>query len=146
MRMKLSQKGRRAPPPALEGGLQGLSETVQSWPGIDACTHWHFSRNGEVDGADYYRDGEELGHLHLEGELHLVTFQTLASALVQAGLARPMRWGGIEDWIVYRICGDVELRRAEWLLRLGYDYLGGTPESELLQRVAAVAPAAVAAH
>ena len=135
MRMKLSQKGRRAPPPVLDGPLQDLSETIQAWPGIDASTHWHFSRNGQVDGADFYRDGEELGHLHLGGELHLATSPALAPALVQAGLAQLMPWGGAGEWVTYRIRGAVGLRHAEWLLRLGYDHLGGTPETELLNRV-----------
>lgn len=138
MRMKLSAKGRRVPPPVLDGALQALSETVQSWPGIDASTHWHFSRNGQVDGADFYRDGEELGHLHLGGELHLATSPSLAPALVRADLARPMPFAGADEWVVYRIKGEAGRRHAEWLLRLSYDLLGGVPEAELLDRIAGV--------
>lgn len=88
-----------------------------------------------MDGADFYRDGEELGHLHLEGELHLATSPALASALVRARLARPMPWGGAGEWVSCRIRGEEGLRHAEWLLRLAYDHLGGTPEAELLRRV-----------
>ena len=135
MRMRPSRKGRRAPPPVLDGLLQGLSETVQAWPGVDASTHWHFSRDGQVDGADFHRDGGGLGHLHLGGELHLATSATLAPALVRAGLAQIMPWGGAGEWVTYRILGEDGLRHAEWLLRLGYDHLGGTPEAELLARV-----------
>ena len=55
MRMRLADKGRIVPPPVLDAPFQGLSETVRSWPGIVTATHWHFSRNGQVDGADFYR-------------------------------------------------------------------------------------------
>lgn len=136
MRMTASQKGRRAPPPVLDGALQGLSETVQSWPGIEASTHWHLSRNGQVDGADFYRDSEELGHIHLGGELHLATSPNLASALIAAGQARPMPWAGADDWVTYRIRDEAGLAHAEQLLRIGYDHLGGTSEAELLDRLA----------
>ena len=87
MRMKLSAKGRHAPPPVLNAPFQGLSEKVQSWPGIVAATHWHFSRNGQVDGADFYRGDEELGHIHLDGEIHLATSPAIAR--VSAGQPRP---------------------------------------------------------
>ncbi len=136
MRMKLSQKGLRAPAPVLKGALQTLSETIQAWSGIDASTHWHFSRNGQVDGADFYRDGEELGHLHLEGDLHLITSPSIAAGLIGAGHARRVPWGGSDDWVTYHIQGEDGIGHAEWLLKIGYDYLGGTPEPELLRRAA----------
>lgn len=141
MRMSRSAKGRPAPPPVLAEPFQGLAETVASWPGVQASTHWHLSRNGQVDGADFYRDGEELGHVHLDGEVHLVTSPAIAAALAARGLARRMPWAGAEDWSTFRIGSEQGLAQAEWLLRLGYDQLGGTPEAVLLARVAEGAPA-----
>ena len=135
MRMKLSDKGRRMPPPILNAPLQRLSEEVQSWPDIVAATHWHFSWNGQVDGADFYRGEEELGHLHLDGELHLAASSALVRALIGAGLARPFPWSNTDEWMLYNIRSESDAQQAEKLIRLAYDYLGGTPEPELISRL-----------
>lgn len=136
MRMKLFAKGRRVPPPVLAPTLQRLSEEVQSWPDIIASTHWHLSRNGQVDGADFYRGNDELGHVHLNGELHLAASPGLARALVAAKLARPAPWEGCEEWVLYSIRSEREARLAGRFMRLAYDYLGGTPECELVGALA----------
>ena len=133
MRMKLSAKGRRAPPPMLDALFQGLSREVQSWPGIVAATHWHFSRNGQVDGADFYRGEEELGHIHLDGEVHLATSPAIARALIDAGAAQPFPWAGAGEWVTCRIRSEADMRHAGRLMRMAYDYLGGTPETELIE-------------
>ena len=132
LRMKLADKGRHVPPPVLNAPLQRLSEQVQSWPGIVSATHWHFSGSGQVDGADFYRGEAELGHLHLEGDLHLATPPALGRALIASGLARPFPWAMGDEWVTYRIRSEADARHAERLLRLSYDYLGGTPETELI--------------
>ena len=103
LRMPLAEKGRHLPPPVLDAPLQRLSEEVQSWPDIVAATHWHFSGSGQVDGADFYRGEEELGHLHLEGDLHLATPPALGRALISAGLAQPFLWAVGEEWVLYHI-------------------------------------------
>ena len=136
MRMTLAAKGRFAPPPVLDAPLQRLSEAVQSWPGIVAATHWHFSGNGHVDGADFYRGQDELGHVHVDGALHLATSPALGRALIGAGLARPFPYADGDVWVLYRVRSTADVRHAEWLLRLAYDQLGGAPEHELLARVA----------
>lgn len=132
MKMSLSAKGRRLPPPTLDAPLQRLSVEIQSWPGIIAATHWHFSRNGRVDGADFYRGEEELGHLHLDGELHLAAPPALTRALLGAGLAQPFPWASGDEWVLYRIRSEADARHAERLIRLSYDHLGGTSEAELV--------------
>ena len=39
--IKLSEKGRFAPPPKLEGAAaQRVAETVAAWDGVVARTHW----------------------------------------------------------------------------------------------------------
>ena len=141
MRMTLAAKGRFAPPPVLDAPLQQLSETVQSWPDIIAATHWHFSGNGRVDGADFYRGEDELGHLHLGGELPRAPSPAIARALIGAGLAQPFPWADTGEWVVYRVDAPADARHAEWLLRLAYDHLGGAPEPVLLERVARAAGA-----
>ena len=135
MRMRLTDKGRIVPPPVLSAPFQSLSETVQSWPGIVAATHWHFSANGQVDGADFYRGDEELGHIHLHGEVHVATSPEITRALIAAGAAKRFPWAGAGEWATYRICSAAGLRHAERLFRLGYDYLGGGSEAALIESV-----------
>jgi hypothetical protein len=136
MRMKLSAKGRRVPPPILNSVLQPLSEEVQTWPDIVAATHWHLSKNGQVDGADFYRGADELGHIHLDGDLHLALSPTLARALITAKLAQRFPFAGCEEWVLYQTRSKTDAAHAEWLMRLAYDYLGGTPEIELVRGLA----------
>src|SRR6516165_1298489 len=69
--MKLADKGRIKPPPALKGAAQLVSQEIQSWPGIVAATHWFLYDRTQVDGADFYVGERELGHIHLDGEFHL---------------------------------------------------------------------------
>lgn len=138
MRIKLSSKGRRMPPPVLDVPLQRLSEEVQSWPGIIAATQWHLSLNGQADGIDFYWGDEELGNLHLDGELHLAT--RLAQALVGAGLAQPFPFAGVGEWLLYSIRSEADARHAEWLMRLAYDHLGGTLEPELVGALSLLIP------
>lgn len=134
--MKLAEKGRVVPPPVLDAPLQELSEKIRSWPGIVSATHWHFSRNGQVDGADFYRGDEELGHIHLDGEVHLATSPAITRALIAAGAAERFPWAGTGEWSAYRIRSQAGLDHAERLFRLGYDYLGGVSEAALVEEVA----------
>ena len=67
--------------------MQALSVEVQSWPGVIAATHWHFNRPNEVNGADFYVGTDELGHIHLDGEVHLATSIELREALLEASAA-----------------------------------------------------------
>ena len=126
------------PPPVLDAPFQDLSETVQSWPGVLAATHWHLSGNGQVDGADFYRDGEELGHIHLDGEVHLATSPAIARALIAAGAAERFPWAGAGEWATYRIRSEAGLRHAERLFRLSYDYLGGAFEAAMIEAVSEI--------
>lgn len=142
--MTLAEKGPVQSPPTLTEPLEAVSRTVQSWPGVAAYVHWHLYHVGElIDGTDFNVDGDEqeLGHLHLDGDLHLATPVELSGPLVAAGLARSFPYGGAEyaGWTAYRVRSAANARHSEWLLRLNYDYLRGTPLPELLARVAAYA-------
>ena len=117
----------------LDASFQALSEEVQSCPDIVAATHWNFSRNSQVDGADFYRGEEELGHIHLDGEIYLATSLAIARALIGAKLAQPFPWAGAGEWVTYRIRSRADVRHAERRSRLAYDYLGGTPETKLIE-------------
>ena len=122
--LRLSEKGPLAPPPVLGEPLEHLSRVVQSWPGVVAATHWNLWRRDEVDGVDFYRGEEELGHIHLDGELHLSLPSAVADHLIRTGSAREFPYG--KDWVALRILSDDDTREAEWLIRIAYDLLGGT--------------------
>src|SRR6516225_9306789 len=97
--MKLADKGPIKPPPALKGAAQLVSQEIQSWPGIVAATHWFLYDRTQVDGADFYVGERELGHIHLDGEIHLGATRTLAAMLIEHDLADPFEWG--DAWVQY---------------------------------------------
>lgn len=137
MRMTLSEKGPIAPPPVLNGLLQGVSETIQSWNGVGAATHWHLYRPDQVDGTDFYVGDEELGHIHLDGSIHLATSLALRQALVTRGLAQPFPYAGYEGWVQSAIRGPADAELALWLFGLNHRRLCGTAEAALVADIAA---------
>lgn len=99
--MPRSKKGPVRPPPVLDGALGSVADAVASWPGVSATVHWNQFQRGQVDGTDFYLGEEELGHLHLDGSIHLATSPDLGKALVAEGLARPFRYqaGWVEEQV-----------------------------------------------
>lgn len=91
-------KGPVAPPPALDGKLKAVADAVIAWRAVEATTHWRFDAPDRVDGIDFYVGSEELGHIHLDGSIHLATSPELRSELVAAGLGQPFRWA--RGWTV----------------------------------------------
>lgn len=94
-------KGRVAPPPPLDGPLGTVVDAVAAWPGIQATVHWYLYDASKVDGVDFYWGDEELGHLHLDGSIHLATSPELGRALVAEGAAKPFRYqpGWVEEQV-----------------------------------------------
>jgi hypothetical protein len=131
--MRLETKGEIRPPPKLKGPAQSVSLEIQSWPGVIAATHWFLYDRTQVDGADFYVGEKELGHIHLDGELHLCLTVGLRRRLIKAGLAEALPWA--EDCVQAPISSRRDARNALWLFRLGYDRLTGAPISELRRRV-----------
>lgn len=139
--MKLSEKGRFAPPPKLEPKFaQALSETLSSWSGVHARTHWQLGNESVVDGADFYVGEEELGHLHLDGDAHVAVGAALRNALVERGLARPFPWS--REFVTWRVTSAASRDRAEWLFSLRLAALGGASVESLLATVTERASAA----
>ena len=69
--------------------------------------------------ADFYAGDDELGHLHLDGELHLATTIHLRHLLVAARLARPFAFGGsYAGWVEASIQNEADADHALWLFRL----------------------------
>ena len=133
--IQLRNPGPLKPAPQLEGFAQDVSTELQSWPGMISATHWQLGDPTRVDGAEFHVEkGGELGHIHLNGEVHLALTKALRDCLVAGKLAKPFRWS--DAWVTAPITSPHEADQALWLFRLGYDRLGSTSEETLFDRIA----------
>ena len=124
MELALELKGPVAPPPILAQPFQRVAETVASWPGVIAATHWHLFQKGEVDGADFYVGTRELGHIHLDGDVHLATDKALRDASIASGEAKRFPYGGsYQTWTLIHIRSEADADTAIHLMRRNYDRL-----------------------
>ena len=136
--MKLNEKGPIKPAPVLAGPGQKTAEAIQSWPSIISATHWDLFNRSRVDGADFYVDDAELGHIHLNGEVHLAATDGLGVALLQQKLVSPLPYGKAHgDWVSFMIRTDSDADHAIWLFRLNYDRLRGVSMDALTERILA---------
>ncbi len=139
--MKLDQKGPIEPAPMLAGPGQKTAEAIQSWPTIISATHWDLFNRSRVDGADFYVNDAELGHIHLNGEVHLAATAGLGVALLQRGLVSPLPYGKAQgDWVSFMIRTDSDADHAIWLFRLNYDRIQGVSMDVLTKRVLVYQP------
>ena len=118
--MLRTDKGAVTPAPALEGSIGAVAKTVSAWPGVSTTSHWHFYDRSRVDGVDFYLGDEELGHMHLDGSLHLATSASLGKALIAERAARPFPYQ--RGWV----CENVErigVQAAIALFRRNYEQL-----------------------
>lgn len=113
-------KGRVAPPPALQGALKAVADAVAAWPQVDATTHWHLVDKTRVDGVDFYVGADELGHIHLDGSIHLATSPTLGTQMVAEGLGRPFPYA--RGWVLSSV-ESLGVEGAVALFRRNYDRL-----------------------
>ena len=113
-------KGPLAPPPVLGGSIQAVADTIARWPGIEATTHWRLNDPTQVDGIDFYVGVDELGHIHLDGSIHLATTPELGAEMVAEGLGRPFPWA--RGWTLARI-DKLGIDGAVTLFRRNYDRL-----------------------
>lgn len=140
--MTLQEKGPVLPPPILKPTLEAISLAIQSWPGITAATHWDLYNRSKPDGADFYVGDDEVGHIHLDGEVHIPLDASLSKAVLGAALAEKFPYG--KYWVFTTVRTKAEAAHAEWLFRLSYDRVNGARMDELLQRVVAYKPLAAA--
>jgi len=95
-----------------------------------SATHWQRGDATRVDGAEFHvEDGGELGHIHLNGIIHLAFTKSLRDQLVQLNLAQPFVYD--KAWVTAPIGSPGEADQAIWIFRLGYDRLCSTPEDVL---------------
>ena len=133
--MKLNEKGRFVPRPALDGVSEDLAHAIEQWPQVHARTHWYLGDETEVDGADFYVGDEELGHIHLYAEAHIAVPRALGDALIAAGLAQPFPWS--RSFVAKRVRTKKDAREALFIFELAYARLCGTAVAELVARVEA---------
>ena len=120
--LPLSAKGPVAPPPVLGGDIGAVAAAVMAWPGVVAATHWDLYRPTEVDGIDFYVGEAELGHIHLDGDIHLATSPSLGRAMIADGRAR--RFPYAQGWVSAMV-PDIGTEAATGLFRANYDRLTG---------------------
>ena len=129
--MKLSDKGPTAPPPVLSKHLQFVSDRIQSWPGVLAATHWDLYSPSQVDGADFYLGDDELGHIHLNGEVHIPLSAHDHAVAIATGLARRFRYGAFGNgsyrfWVETGVRNKAEAEIAVTLFELSYRRSSGS--------------------
>ena len=94
-------KGPIGPPPPLTGTMREVADAVAGWPGVVTTVHWYLFDQSRVDGVDFYLGEDELGHLHLDGSIHLATSPELGRKLIAEGAAKPFRYqrGWVEEQV-----------------------------------------------
>ena len=131
--MTLEEKGPIKPPPELSKFSQQVSTEIQNWEDIIAATHWDLYNRTKADGADFYIGEEELGHIHLDGEVHLATGKELAEALINNKLGKKFPYGN--DWVTVPIESAKDVAHAVWLFKLNYKRIKGEPIEKLMSEI-----------
>ena len=121
--MKLEEKGKFLPPPVLDKYAQLVSTEIQKWSNIIAATHWHLYDTTQVDGADFYVGEEELGHIHLDGSVHLATSKELKKILVDNKLAQNFPYA--KNWVQFQITNKEDTEKAIRMFKLNYERIMG---------------------
>jgi len=134
--MTLEEKGKLAPPPIMTIYPQMVSIAIQQWEKVISATHWDLYDNTKVDGADFYVGKKELGHIHLDGSVHLATINELKIPLLQNNLAKKFPYGGeYEGWVQFKITSESDAMQAIWLFQLNYERLMGLSIETLISKV-----------
>ncbi len=128
--MKLEEKGKFSPPPVLNKYAQSVSNEIQKWKNIITATHWDLYDNTQVDGADFYVGKEELGHIHLNGSVHLTTSEELKKFLLGNKFAQSFPYG--KNWVQFQIGNMEDVEKAIKLFKLNYERINTSiPELSL---------------
>lgn len=124
--MQLSAKGPIQAPPNLPGVLGEVAQAIQTWPDVIAATHWDLYDRTRPDGADFYVDDQEIGHLHFDGEAHIATDKHLSERFIQQGTAQAFRYRATPNyrhWLQMRITSAQEAHDAITVFRANYERL-----------------------
>ncbi len=127
--MTLEEKGPIMPAPELSKFPEKVSKEIQSWEDITAATHWELYDKTKPDGADFYIGQNELGHIHLDGEVHLAIGNELAAVIIKNKLGKKFPYGN--DWVTSPIESSSDVAHAVWLFKLSYRRLKGESVEKL---------------
>ena len=111
-----------APRSDLLGTIGRIAEVVATWPGVIATTHWSLDYS-EMEGVNFYLGDRELGHIFLDGSIHLATSPALGAAIVAEMLGKPSRWARgrtLASVTALGVAGAIDL------FRRNYDRLAAT--------------------
>ena len=131
--MKLTEKGPIIPPPTLSIYPQQVSAQIQGWKNITAATHWQLYDRTKPDGADFYVDEEELGHIHLNGEIHLAIGKDLADIMIEKKFGNKFPYGS--NWITYLVKSENDASHAIWLFEMSYRRINGETLESLIEEI-----------
>ncbi len=131
--MTLEEKGKIIPAPVLSKYSELVSQEIQKWEGIISATHWEIWDRNKPNGADFYVGDLELGHIHLDGSLHIASTKEFSQALIKAGLAQKFPYG--DNWVQFKISDEKTVIHAIWLFKLHYDKLQGADAEKLVQSI-----------
>ena len=131
--MRLEEKGQILPPPVLNKYPQMVSEEIQKWSNIISATHWDLYDRTKVDGADFYLGKKELGHIHLDGWVHLATNKELSQVMLKNKLAEKFPYA--QNWVMFSITKKQDVKKAILLFQLNYDRLNGEPIDTLISKI-----------
>jgi hypothetical protein len=118
--MARGDKGPVIPPPSVEEPLGTVVRAISGWDGVTTTGHWDPFHPAIVDGIDFYFGPEELGHIHLDGSLHLASSPELGRYLVSGGLAEAFPY--VHGWVQAAVA-DIGADAAIALFRCNYDRL-----------------------
>ncbi len=134
--MTLEEKGLIIPPPIMPPYPQMVSKAIQQWQNVISATHWDLYDSKKVDGADFYVGTNELGHIHLDGSVHLATTNELRIPLLKNNLAKKFPYGGsYEGWVLFKITSESDAKHAIWLFQLNYERLMGVSIEILTSKI-----------
>lgn len=95
-----------------------ITETVLSWPGVEAATH-------RFGGVELRLGRRELGHLHGDRIADLPFPRRVRDELIAAGRARPHHVLPDTGWITVSIASPEDAERAIELFRMAYERARG---------------------
>ncbi|WP_159470340.1 luciferase family protein [Dyadobacter sp. 3J3] len=134
--MTLEEKGIFAPAPTMSMYPQMVSTAIQQWKNVISATHWDLYDSTKVDGADFYVGKNELGHIHLDGSVHLATTNELRIPLLKNNLAKKFPYAGeYEGWVLFKITSESDVKQAIWLFQLNYERLMGVSIETLISKI-----------
>jgi Family of unknown function (DUF5519) len=93
---------------------QHITETVESWPGVESAPH-------RFGGTEFRLGRRELGHLHGDRIADLPFPRRVRDQLIAEGRARAHHILPDSGWVTVSIRSDAEAESAVGLFRMAYE-------------------------